>query len=105
MRDGIGIPHRYIRRASPTVISRCSLPGRSLAANQLIHLSAHDCADWMDGMDYLGTARIESGVATVLVDSEGAFGLVMAFNEAANDFSRKDIDYIQSLSNLLSLAG
>lgn len=104
MRAGIGIAHRHLRHAEPIAISRASLPGKALTANQPIHISGRANDDWLDGMDYLNAEELESGVATTLKDSGGNFGLIMAFHRASSDFSAEDIDYIQSLSNLLSVA-
>jgi GAF domain-containing protein len=104
VRAGIGVAHQHWRSTGPITISSTSLPGKAVTSNQPIHMSGRANDHWLDGMDYLDGMELEYGVATSLKDSAGKFGLVMAFHRASSDFSAEDIDYIQSLSNLLSVA-
>jgi GAF domain-containing protein len=100
----LGIPRTCVRITEPAFISPASLPAKALAEGGLVHLSAQATPQWLQGMDYLGDASPDSGVATVLRDSEGDFGLIMAFHGPGSAFSQEDLDYVQSLANLLSVA-
>jgi PAS domain S-box-containing protein len=100
----LGVPRNCVRSTHPVLISPTSLPAKALAAGGLIHMSAQASPQWLQGMHYLGDVSPDSGVATVLRDSDGDFGLIMAFHEAGSDFSQTDLDYVESLANLLSVA-
>jgi PAS domain S-box-containing protein len=104
MQVAIGVPRQFLRGVEPYVISPLSLPAKVLATGGPLHLSARSCPQWLDGMQCLAEVAPDNGVATVLRDSQGNFGLLMAFHEAGKDFIKEDIDYIQSLTNLLSVA-
>ena len=104
MQVAVGVPPQFFRSAEPHSIAPFSLPVTALAGGAPLHLSARSCPRWLEGIRCLSDVFPENGVATVLQDSHGAFGLLMVFHEAGNEFSQQDIDYIQALTNLLSVA-
>ncbi len=103
IRAAIGIPQNMVGAQSFSIDQR-SLAGRALVSDRPVHLSGKASPSWLDGMDYLRDTGATNGIASLIKGSEGPFGLIMAFNDASNVFNQDEVDYIQSLSNLLGVA-
>jgi PAS domain S-box-containing protein len=98
----VGVPRTLLGDKSYPV-APSSIAAKSLSSDRPVYSSALNSKRWLDGLDFLPSEQVRSGVAAVIRGSSGPLGMILALSAEANGFSTEEIDYIQSLANLLGV--
>lgn len=98
----VGVPRSLLGNRSYPV-AQLSIAGKALASDRPMYSSALNSKHWLDGLGFLPADQVRSGVAAVIRGASGPLGMILAFSAEADSFSTEEIDYIQSLANLLGV--
>jgi len=100
---GFGIPRRCIA-AEPFTIERGSLVDKTLRSGGVVSVAPGEVNCCLYGIELLDAEHVSRGFACTITGSWDAFGLIMVFMKRGSASADEDMDYLQSLANLLGVA-
>ena len=100
---GFGIPRRCIA-AEPCTIERGSLVDKTLRSGGVVSAAPGEASCSLYGTEYLDPEHVSRGFACTITGSWHPVGLIMVFMKRGIAPADEDMDYLQSLANLLGFA-
>jgi PAS domain S-box-containing protein len=100
---GFGMPRRCVG-AEPSAIESGSLVDASLRSGGVVSVAPGEVSCRLSGIEYLDAEHVSRGLACAITGSWEARGLIMVFIKRGCAYAEEDMDYLQSLANLLGVA-
>jgi len=100
---GFGIPRRCIA-AEPCTIERGSLVDKALRSGGVVSVAPGEVSCSLYGIELLNAEHVSRGFACAITGAWEALGLIMVCMKRGSTSADEDMDYLQSLANLLGVA-
>jgi PAS domain S-box-containing protein len=104
LRQGVGWDDTVVGEATVSAVDRDSQAAHTLESRRPIVVEALDAETRFSGPDLLTNHDVQSGISTIIGPTDEPWGILGAHDTERREFSEHDVNFVQSVANILAAA-